>query len=406
MPALASLSDAFRRLRKRWVLMLAVLLHDLGKAFRTEHEARGRDLAGQVLTRFGVAGEDRDRILFVIGNHLAMSVLSQRRELDDRKVIEEFRRTVGDRENLSLLYLLTYADMTAVSPQSWTPWKATLLQDLYLRTLATFERTEDRPAEEQARSAAVAGRLREAAAGRFTDDEIAAFLASMPPHYRATASAGRMLRHLEMVRRLPAEQLVIEHRQRPARGCTELTVCAYDAYGMFFRTAGTLAAQNLNIQRAQIFTARNGIMIDTFEVTDAAGNFIAHQEVWDTVKAELRDVLAGGRRPHEVRVSAYERALPGAVEASVTFDNESSDALTIIDLVARDRVGLLYRITKALYDLNLDIASAKIVTEGIRVMDSFYVSDLLRQKIKDPDRLSRIRAALLAVLGGEGGRPA
>jgi [protein-PII] uridylyltransferase len=83
----------------------------------------------------------------------------------------------------------------------------------------------------------------------------------------------------------------------------------------------------------------------------------------------------------------------------VEFDNDSSNTFSIIDITARDMVGLLYRVTKALYDLNLDIASAKIVTEGVRVMDSFYVTDLLRRKVTDDVRLSRIKEELLKVLG-------
>jgi [protein-PII] uridylyltransferase len=87
----------------------------------------------------------------------------------------------------------------------------------------------------------------------------------------------------------------------------------------------------------------------------------------------------------------------------VEFDNDSSDAFTIIDITARDRVGLLFRVTRALYELNLDLASAKIVTEGVRVMDSFYVTDLLRRKVTDDVRLGRIKEELLKVLeaGGE-----
>ena len=83
------------------------------------------------------------------------------------------------------------------------------------------------------------------------------------------------------------------------------------------------------------------------------------------------------------------------------FDNETSEAFTIIDITAPDRIGFLYRVTKALYDLNLDIGSAKIVTEGSRVMDSFYVTDLLRCKITEAQRLQKIQETLLAVLEGQ-----
>jgi [protein-PII] uridylyltransferase len=167
---------------------------------------------------------------------------------------------------------------------------------------------------------------------------------------------------------------------------------------MFYRTAGTIAAKNLNVLRAQVYTGRNGVMIDTFQITDAQGKLIIYDEVWKTITADLREVLSGERRPPEPHPSQFDRAVSATVPASVEFDNASSDALTIIDIVARDRVGLLYRITKCLYDLNLDIASAKIVTEGVRVMDSFYVSDLFRMKIIDPERIAKIKDALMKVL--------
>lgn len=391
--ALTSLAEAIRKIEKRWVLTLAVLLHDLGKAFRADHEQRGTVIAKRVLERMGISGDDRRRVLFLVEHHLLMSTLSQRRELGDRNVIAEFVRTVVDRENLSLLYLLTYADMTAVGPAVWTPWKATLLQELFLRTLEYFDRPEG-PADEETRLSVVSARFVENASSRFAPEMIKDFLATMPRHYLLTTAPARMLEHLSWVQRLPSEQLVIRYEHLADRGCTELSVCAYDAYGMFYRTAGTISAQGLNIVRAKVYTGRNGIMIDTFEVTGSDGSLIVHPEVWETVSAELQEALTAGRRPPEGRISAYARPRPGHVPIDISFDNSTSASLTIIDIVARDQVGLLYRITKTLYDLNLDIASAKITTEGIQAADSFYVSDLFGSKITDPDRLHKIRAAL------------
>jgi [protein-PII] uridylyltransferase len=396
-PALSTLYDAMKRLERRWVLMLTVLLHDLGKASRSGHEHRGKEIAEGILIRLGITGKDRDSILFLIENHLLMAALSQRRELSDRKVIAEFARTVGDVVNLTMLYLLTYADLSAVSPAAWTPWKASLLQDLYLRTLGYFEKT-GREEEDIARFAAVSRRLTEAARGSFPEAEVRCFIDAMPVHYLITASLRKQLEHLGMVQRLPVEKLVITRQHRPDRGYTELTVCAYDAYGMFYRTAGTIASQNLNILRAQVYTARNGIMIDSFQITDAEGKITEYEDVWKTVIDRLREVIMGERRPPEPSPSAFSRDIAAAVPISVEFDNDTSDTLTIIDISARDRVGLLYRITKTLYDLNLDIASAKIVTEGVRVTDAFYVSDLFRSKISDPERLAKIKEALMKAL--------
>jgi [protein-PII] uridylyltransferase len=107
----------------------------------------------------------------------------------------------------------------------------------------------------------------------------------------------------------------------------------------------------------------------------------------------------GGFRPPEPDVFVASRALPGMIASSVEFDNETSDAFTIIDISARDRVGFLYIVTKTLYDLNLDIGSAKIVTEGYRVMDSFYITDLLKRKITERERLEKIKSELVRVIG-------
>jgi [protein-PII] uridylyltransferase len=167
---------------------------------------------------------------------------------------------------------------------------------------------------------------------------------------------------------------------------------------MFYRTAGTIAAKNLNILRAQVYTSKNGVMIDTFQVTDPDGNIYLYDDAWEIMRNELRKALMSKTRPSEPGLYISMRQAPIAVTPSVEFDNEASDSFTIIDITARDMVGFLYRVTKVLYDLNLDIGSAKIVTEGVRVMDSFYITDLLRQKIIDGDRLHKIKEAILGVI--------
>jgi len=398
-PALATFSDAFRGLTKRWVLVLAVLLHDLGKAYRDEHAHKGVVLARNVLTRLAVTGEDRERVLFLIENHLVMALLSQRRELSDRKVIADFSRLVRDRENLAMLYLLTYADISAVNPTAWTQWKAALLQDLYMRTLNYLDRSAQTVEEERARLIAASIRIRNATEGLFSSEEIDAFLVSMPEQYLLTASTHRVIDHMSMMKKLPDDQLVIRHRHYPERGYTELTVCAYDAYGMFYRTAGTIASKNLNILRAQVFTSKNGVMIDTFQITDSEGNLCDYEDVWASVRTELQAALKSGRRLPEPVSAVSPQSFPAAITPAVAFDNETSEMFTIIDITSRDRVGFLYQVTKTLYELNLDIGSAKIVTEGSRIMDSFYVTDLFRKKIDDVGRLEKIRETLMKVIG-------
>ncbi len=397
-PGLASLVEAFKGLKKRWILFLAVLLHDLGKAFRYHHDREGVRLAENVLDRLGVGGEDRERVLFLVKNHLVMTSLSQRRELTDRKVITDFARLVHDRENLAMLYLLTYADISAVSPNAWTQWKAVLLQELYMRTLNYLEKKAISVEEDKARIASLVEGIKEAARGIHDPSEIDAFLAAMSDQYVLYTPTSKIIDHMAMMKRLREEQLVIEHRHYPEKGYTELTVCAYDAYGMFYRTAGAIAAKNLNILRAQVYTSKNGVMLDTFQITDAEGKIYAFDDAWQSVRRELMTVLTNKSRPSEPGLYGQRQIKSAEITPAVEFDNDSSETFTIIDITAHDRVGFLYHITKALYDLNLDIGSAKIVTEGSRVMDSFYVTDLLRGKITDATRIQKITEALLAVL--------
>lgn len=396
--ALESQRRAFSGVRKRWVLSLAVLLHDLGKAHRQDHDRRSAEIASRVMDRLAVRGEDRERVLFLVRHHQSMSNLSQRRELGDAKVIAGFAQLVGDRQNLDMLYLLTYADIAAVNPAAWTQWKASLLQDLYLRTVDRLERKTAAAEDERARLEAAKQRLRKDAKERFSPEEIEAFIAVLPEKYLIAAPLRKVMDHMDMMRRLPEEGIVLHHRHNRDRGYTELTICAYDAYGMFYRAAGALSSKNLNILRAQIFTTRNGIMLDTFHITDAEGNLSLYDENWWSVEEELRGSLREERGLPEPGAWAPPRSALPPDEPSVDFDNESSDRFTIIDVTGRDRIGLLYGITRTLYDLNLDIASAKINTEGEKVIDAFYVADLLGAKITDPGRLERTRGALLAVL--------
>jgi [protein-PII] uridylyltransferase len=397
-PALSTLFTAMQGLKKRWILFLSILIHDLGKAYHHDHEKTGTVLAETILTRLGIQGEDRERVIFLVKNHLVMSSLSQRRELTDRKVIADFVRLVQDQENLALLYLLTYADISAVNPTAWTQWKAVLLHELYTRALECIEKRVVSTEEDKTRFTAQSDRIKDLAADRFTHQEVDDYISVMSDQYILYTSARKIIYHMEMMNRLRNEQLVIDYHHYSEKGYTELIVCAYDAYGMFYRTAGAIASKNLNILRAQVYTSKSGVMLDTFQITDAEGKLCDYEPAWESVVDELRKTLMSKSRPAEPSMyGRIQRPIP-VITPVVEFDNETSESFTIIDISARDRIGLLYSVTKALYDLNLDIGSAKIVTEGSRVMDSFYVTDYLRGKIISERRLEQIRETLIAVM--------
>jgi len=199
-------------------------------------------------------------------------------------VITEFARTVQDVENLNMLYLLTYADLSAVSRM---PGR---VEGCAAASISIFGPSEIRAVRAVNRKApATAVRfhgLQDAARGSFEPDEIRSLIeahaAPLSEHNVRSKAAVTTSECSGISEGEPRDR----HRHRPDKGYTELTVCAYDAYGMFYRTAGTIAAKNLNVLRAQVYTGRNGVMIDTFQITDAEGKLITYDEVWKSITAD------------------------------------------------------------------------------------------------------------------------
>lgn len=403
-PQKAFLGKVLREVRRPDHLFLAILLHDIGKAFGKDRLHEGVELVPVVASRLGLGPEETQMLVFLVEHHILMPQLAFRRELNDPKLIRDFAAVVQDPERLRMLYLLSYADVSAVGPEVWTDWKGALLQDLYLRTLRYLEvgeapyLEEEKEAVEEIRHRVLADLPPE-----LDRDAVSRFLGEMPPKYFLVTPMQRMRDHLSLAHRLERERLLITHRHDAARGFTEINVCAYDAFGFFYRTCGAIAAKNMSILGAEIFTSAGGVVLDTYRVTDPKGKLLPDEDIWQSIEGSLREVLTGRKRvetllSRRTPLDPQWRKRYAYIEDRVEFDNTSSDAHTIIEVFTSDRVGLLYRIAKSLYDLGVNIDSAKITTEQHRVVDVFYVTDLLRHKITAEPKLRRVRDGLLAAV--------
>ena len=391
-------SDAFRRVNDKQVLMLAALLHDCGKAEGKGHAETGALLARRAALRMGMPEERAEKIEFLVRNHLLMDHISQRRELSDRKVIEKFCRIVDSHELLDMLYVLTYADVSAVGPEMFNDWKMMLLKELH-ESAAAFLRDEvSSLAFEKERFLKLRKNIIAEAVSRGVGrpDDMSKFLDNLPPNYVTTIPVETALRHFRLSRGIRGSDIILDHRH-DERGYTDLTVILHDVMGLLYLTAGGLASKGLNILSAQIFTGRNGIIIDTLQVTDCNKKPASDENLWADVKQNLTGLLRGQTRVSDILPCspAYPRrtALKD-VPARVEVDNESSDRFTVIEVFAPDRIGLLYDITRELYNQGCHISSAKVDTEVDQIVDVFYVTDIFRQKIEDKDRVASLKAAL------------
>jgi len=385
-------AQVLSEVEKPELLMLGMLLHDVGKARGHGHVAKGIPLIRELVTRIGLPPDEGALVEFLVAHHLTMSHIAQRRDIDDPKTIADFAVTATDPQRLKMLYLLTWADMRAVGPGVLTPWQATILHELYKRTLTrlTGGRSE-RPSRTQ-----LAERLRQAVGGELPAQEVKAHLAMMSERYLATTGVQRMAEHLQMLHALGNRSVVTELFHHPDLGSSDLVVVTRDLPGLFSLIAGTLASQGVNIISAQIHTRGDGIAIDTFQVNDPVGDAVTSPAHWGRTLDALRMVLTG-----EAQVAALleKRRLAGRAAGAqgpvkITLDNHLSDDYTVLEVKCPDRLGLLYLVTRTLAELGLDIATARIATEIDQAVDTFYVHDGQGRKVEDPDALGRVREAL------------
>jgi [protein-PII] uridylyltransferase len=394
-------SAVVHQVLSRRVLYLAVLLHDIAKGRGGDHSELGAEIALHLGPRLGFSDEETEQVTWLVLNHLLMSNTAFKRDVDDPQTVENFVAQVQSLERLRLLLVLTVADIRAVGPKTWNNWKATLLRELYWRAEEKLSGGLAAGAAETRVAAATKALVEELA--DWTPEEIERHLARGHGAYWLGFDAASLARQARLVRRAEGEDapLAIETRVDVARASTEVTVYAADRLGLFSDLAGAFALAGADIVDARIFTLNNGKALDSFTIQDAGGAFERPDKLARlaaTIEHALADASEGTR----------ELALPPAawpsrfdvftVAPRVLIDNRASAGHTVVEVNGRDRKGLLHRLTRALADLKLQIASAKVSTFGARAVDVFYVKDHFGLKIEDERRLKAIRESLLAVL--------
>ncbi|MBW1943511.1 MAG: [protein-PII] uridylyltransferase [Deltaproteobacteria bacterium] len=398
------LLDIFLELSNPEPLFLAGLFHDIGKVSK-EHAIKGAEITNNILKRFNYPKDSAEEVLFLIKYHLFLVETATRRDLNDEKVVVQCARTIGNAERLHMLYLLTWADSKATGPRAWNEWTSNLVQELFFKTLNILTGGELATVDASQKVKHTMEEVRYEISRRKKAVEIDRFFEVMSPRYLLASRPRDIIRHVEMVKDLKelinnhvASAFSLKARKNDLEDCFEITFLAKDRPGLFSDVAGILALNNLNILSADIYTWRDGTALDIFKVTDPPDP-INQDKTWQKVKRDLE-------RAFEGKLSlAYRLGQKGAPSIlsedkrpsrppQVMVDNRSSDFFTLIEVFADDRVGLLYLITKTLFDLRLDIRIAKIATKGDQIADIFYVRDLEGQKIADEEHLREIEEAL------------
>jgi len=344
-------SSLVDRVDRPELLLLGALLHDIGKGYPGDHSVVGVELIRAIGARLGYGEDDLAVLELVVRQHLLLPDVATRRDLSDEATITHVANLVGSVSALRLLAALTEADSIATGPAAWGSWKAELVGDLVTRTAAYF--------------------------GELDPGAIAA------PEF-PTAEQWSWLEARE------SRVLGVDDR---------LTIVVPDRPGLFSRMAGVVSLHGLDVLDAAAITHENGMALESFRVESSVSPTIA----WPRVVADVERALAGrlaiqARLAERARLYGHNALRLGSGAPTVKFDVDMSPAATVVEVYAPDAIGVLYRATRALAELDLDIRSAKVQTLGPEVVDSFYVVDRDGRKITDEAHLAEIERAVLHAL--------
>ncbi len=379
-PGRGRFSGLLHELHAPELLLLSLLFHDVGKWKDDDHTIESARMAESMMERLGITDVERRTVRFLIEHHLEMSRVAFRRDSEDPDVVRQFAAFVGTEELLKLLCLLTLADVGAVSPDTLTPWKEDLLWRLYVDTYnhLTIAYADELIGEDATDIAAlVAGRP-----GDVSEDELRHFLEGLPRRYLSMFD----YRHVRLVRDLGSDQV---HAMLERRGDVwELTVAARDRPFLFSNVSGVLSYFGMDILRGQAMTSPDDLVLDVFQFTDQEG-FLHHNEVATSeILRLLQQVVAGAADVTRLlRAKAHGARLRRTpfVAPVVYFDTEHSKKYTVLEIIADDAPGLLYRISRAISTNHCDVDLVLVSTEGHKAIDVFHLTKAGR-KLSDADR--------------------
>jgi [protein-PII] uridylyltransferase len=419
-PKLSPYKSLFLQLEDPYVLYLALLLHDTGKASGARHHAEASALNAQkVAARLQLSPERRRRLILLVDHHMTLSEIAQRRNLEDSATIADFAEVVRNPENLDALMLLTLADGQGTGGQNWSDWKETLVWHLYHATSSYLhdEReffAERRIAREDLQQAVAKKMAKDSA------EEIEVHFNSMPDRYFQSHNINEIVGHLRLFRsfvelrsRNPklALSAAVKWHSKPDQGHSEFWICTWDRAALMAKIAGSFATASINILSADVYTRVDNLMLAIFRVCDTSFRPVSDERDLQQVESVLQEslekidydftpLLEKARKR-----TAFHLPIGLELPTKLMISNEINSGYTVIDLQTADRLGLLYDVLVCLSRAKVNIALSRIATEKGAAFDSFYVTDLEGRKITEEAVLRRLQTSLLAsATGGEYGK--
>jgi [protein-PII] uridylyltransferase len=392
----------YRELLDPAVLYMALILHDTGRAAnKPTHTEESTMMADKVCRRLQIKGDRRSRLIFLVDNHLLMYSTSTKKDPDDPKVVEEFGKIMGTRENLDALTVMTMADSKGVGASGWTSFKDTSLRELYHNTL----RYLDSPADFMKRATVPLDELKAQViteVGKSSAKEVEQHFECMPRAYFNFRKVSTIAKHIRQFRAFHQSETpdlpVFAWEDKPHEGCSKFVVVGKDRRLLLGRIAGALASENLSIMAADFYKRTDGLVLDVFRVTTPNFTPVTTESTRRRVQNALTEALKTEDFHFTQRIKALripqrnDAAVAAEIPEWVFINNRTSDDSTIIELQAIDRIGLLYDVFRVIGHHKLNVTHARISTERGVAVDSIYVQTMDRQKVTDKALLTSLAA--------------
>ncbi|MEY2518621.1 MAG: [protein-PII] uridylyltransferase [Verrucomicrobiota bacterium] len=409
-PKLRSYRALFEKLENPFVLYLALLLHDTGRAVGARPHSEASALFAQgAAVRLRLSAAERRSLVLLVDHHLTLSNMAQQRNLDDPETAVEFARIVRDQKNLDALMLLTLADGQGTSADAWSDWKETLVWSLYHSTSQYLSDQEafyeQNKIEREQLQASVTQNL-----GSEYAEEVEAHFEVMPDNYFRAFAVDEIVAHLKLFRRFlqnlyvrdePPLAPAVSWQAFPEQGHSIASFCAWDGQELLAKIAGSLAVVPLNILSADIYTRGDNVVVDIFRVCDARFRAVTDEHDQALVESTLRASLADENFDfapllEQARRRIAKRSGHGLdFPTRISVENKAHPTYTLIQIQTPDRLGLLYELLSAFGEERVSIALSRISTEKGAAIDTFYVADrATRGKITDPSRIAALQQHL------------
>jgi [protein-PII] uridylyltransferase len=353
-PKLRPYRNVFEKLEDPFVLYLALLLHDTGRAVGARPHSEASALFAQgAAVRLQLSPAQRRSLILLVDHHLTLSNMAQQRNLDDPETVIEFARIVKDQKNLDALMLLTLADGQGTSADAWSDWKESLVWQLYHDTSQYLSDQEAFYKQREIERELLQKQVTEAL-GPDYEEEIEAHFEFMSDNYFRAFEVGDIVSHLRLFRRF-LENLylgdesplapAIAWQAFPQQGHSIASLYAWDSLELLAKIAGSFAVVPINILSADIYSRGDNVVLDIFRVCHTDFRAVTDKRDHAQVETTLRQALTNERFDfapllERARRKIVNRTTRGEIDfpTRVTVENKAHPIYTLVQIQTPDRL--------------------------------------------------------------------